>query len=158
MKGCKKRKRKNNSVVDTSGHKHRECILWTKKSIITKEGKTSKEQTSIGLIWWPTSNAVKIRIRYFSSSHTRRVFFMFEPPWLLKLQYKCKKNKKQKISSLVEGFLSIKKKKKHTIFWTKPDARGPGRPLHPSVLMLHPWIRRTEEGNAASLKEQSTVF
>lgn len=28
MKGCKKkRKRKNNSVVDTSGHKHRECIL-----------------------------------------------------------------------------------------------------------------------------------
>lgn len=27
MKGCKKKEEKNSSVVDTSGHKHRECIL-----------------------------------------------------------------------------------------------------------------------------------
>lgn len=49
MKGCKKRKRRrrNSSVVDTSGHKHRECILWT-KSIITKEGKTSKSKIPWG--------------------------------------------------------------------------------------------------------------
>jgi len=28
-------------VVDTSGHKHRECIVWT-KSIITNKGKNSR--------------------------------------------------------------------------------------------------------------------
>lgn len=77
MKGCR------NSVVDTSGHKHRECIIWT-KSIITIRAKivdqqaifdTARVNSFIGLIWWPASTAVKSRTNSFQVvSHTKWTF------------------------------------------------------------------------------------
>lgn len=85
MKGCK------DSVVDTSGHKHRECIVWT-KSIITTRAKIVDQQAIIdaasanAFIWlsdllllW--QNRVKM---YFSSCLPYKEN-NFKPPWPLKL-------------------------------------------------------------------------
>lgn len=98
-------KKKKNSVVDTSGHKHRECILWT-KSIITIRAKTilkssrpTSENCNSKLFHRAKfSGLLQMRLNQdqilFKFPHKKKEEAFFKPLRLLKLIYKCKKKKK----------------------------------------------------------------
>lgn len=85
MKGCK------NSVVDTSGHKHRECIVWT-KSIITIRAKIVDQQAHFLTLHkqtsrWPASTAVKSRRHTFQVVSPNKKKKWFQATLALKAKY-----------------------------------------------------------------------
>lgn len=75
MKSCK------NSVVDTSGHKHRECIVWTKSNITIRAKIVDQQAIFFDAAWsnlfhlayLVTSPVVKSRkITFQVVSHTHK--------------------------------------------------------------------------------------